>query len=282
MAAVMAGVVLASCKKEEKKDTGAYNEAQENKGRKSLVDNVLEEELSFDVYIDSLIRVTCTDVRLLATKTYITDWINELSQEFNCMGELTEEDGNYMLYLAQMTENFAQMEQMDSCLYYYELFWNYYNNKMDPCNRAYSCEPLVYNGTLYEVALESVNERRQKAVNVITEIEADFPDYAYLSEEEKQELLSVAFFLNMEPSFLPQQNPYTLCVDRANKICAAEIAAASALYTWNLVKCSALVFPVGIGACMAATSAAYGISVATAMHTRNVEIENCEYRYGNN
>lgn len=282
MATLAVGLVFVACKKEKNEKIDTNYETLETKERKTLNDHIFEDEVSFNMYIDSLIQETNVDVRLLATKTYITEFISEVSAEFDCMGTLTEEDGEYLLFLAQMVENFAQMDQMDSCLHYYELFCSYYNNKMDPCGMAYPCEQLIYNGTQYEVALTSMNERKQKAVNIITGIEIDFPDFSNLSEEKKQELLSIAYFLNLEPLFLPQQDPYTLCVNRANLTCTAVISAASAIYTWDLAGCSSFFVPAAIGACMAAVTVAYGISVASAMHTRNVEIENCGYRYGNN
>ncbi len=282
MATLAVGLVFVACKKEKNEKIDTNYETLETKERKTLNDHIFEDEVSFNMYIDSLIQETNVDVRLLATKTYITEFISEVSAEFDCMGTLTEEDGEYLLFLAQMVENFAQMDQMDSCLHYYELFCSYYNNKMDPCGMAYPCEQLVHNGTLYEVAFTSMNERKQKAVNIITGIEIDFPDFSNLSEEKKQELLSIAYFLNLEPLFLPQQDPYTLCVNRANQTCTAVISASSASYIIGLAGCSKFVLAPAIGACMAGYTAVYAIAIASAMHTRNVEIENCGYRYGNN
>ena len=282
MATLAVGLVFVACKKEKNEKIDTNYETLETKERKTLNDHIFEDEVSFNMYIDSLIQETNVDVRLLATKTYITEFISEVSAEFDCMGTLTEEDGEYLLFLAQMVENFAQMDQMDSCLHYYELFCSYYNNKMDPCGMAYPCEQLVHNGTLYEVAFTSMNERKQKAVNVITGIEIDFPDFLNLSEEKKQELLSIAYFLNLEPLFLPQQDPYTLCVNRASIKCTAEITKASAELTIGMAKCSRFANPWAIGGCFAIATGIYAYNVASAVHTRNVEIENCVNLYGNN
>ncbi|MBO4738901.1 MAG: hypothetical protein J5606_04995, partial [Bacteroidales bacterium] len=252
------------------------------KTRKSLNDDVIILDTATARIVEELTYETNVDIIALSRKPYITDMVEELSQEFSCIGELTEDDGQYLSDLAQMIEAFAQIEQMDSCLYYYELFCSYYNHKMDPCGMAFDLEPVVYEEVTYDVAIESINARKQKANNVISGICSDYSSFETLTAEQQYAVLEMAYFLAFGPQFLPQASPYDECVREANNNFTITVSRASVALTAGMASCAYFVNPYVIGGCLVAVTATYACDVASAVRTRNIEIENCNYQYGNN
>ena len=276
---ILAGtIIFVGCKEE---DINKQNRIEQT--RKSVNDDdviILDTATARRVY--ELTSETNIDIIALSRKPYITDMVYDLSEEFNCIGELTEDDGPYLMDLAQAIEYFAQMGQIDSCLHYYESFCNYYNSHIDLCGATFVQESVVYEDAVYEVAFESVNARKQKADNVMSGIRSDYSAFNNLTETQQYEVLEMVYYLAFCPQFLPQASPYDECVREANNNFTITVSRASVALTAGMASCAYFVNPYVIGGCLVAVTATYACDVASAVRTRNIEIENCNYQYGNN
>ena len=202
--------------------------------------------------------------------------IYESFDEIPTRGSITQEKINRLQYLSDQMQIEEENGNDVAVMQYFEEF-------CDICStidgfvfnmNENGQETLTIDESQISVTLPVgyIEQQKIDAMNLVSEIKAEYPPFDDLSQNEQVEIIAASIFVR-NSQVTPKGFSVSDCKKEAQRMLALSLSTATALYETGLLACAATT--VGAGICVAVASASYGVSVGVAYYQYHRAIDNC-------
>lgn len=202
--------------------------------------------------------------------------IYESFDEIPTRGSITQEKINRLQYLSDQMQIEEENGNDVAVMQYFEEF----------CSICSTIDGFVFNMnengqetlTIDESQISVtlpvgyIEQQKIDAMNLVSEIKAEYPPFDDLSQNEKVEIIAASIYVR-NSQVTPKGLSVSDCKKEAQRMLALSLSTATALYETGLLACAATT--VGVGICVAVASASYGVSVGVAYYQYHRAIDNC-------
>lgn len=239
-------------------------------------------EEEYDAYLIDLMNRTGIDVYSVSKLNSIGVLAQQCMQiyesfdEIPTRGSITQEKINRLQYLSDQMQIEEENGNDEAVMQYFEEF----------CSICSTIDGFVFNMnengqetlTIDESQISVtlpvgyIEQQKIDAMNLVSEIKAEYPPFDDLSQDEKVEIIAASIFIR-NSQVTPKSWSVSDCKKEAQRMLALTLSTATATYEAGLIGCT--VSAIGIGVCVAIASASYGVAVGVAYYQYHRAIDNC-------